>query len=85
MKINKPLIAKVGSMALAVGLLVGNFVKDILDKKEEEARISDLIDEKVKEALGIKEEKKETEEDSEDYEDYEDDDESDESEEDEET
>ena len=87
MKINKLSLAKAGSMALAVGLFVGDYIKGILDEKEEEARINDLVNEKVKEALeslGIKP-KKETEENSKDHEDYEDNDESDESEEDEET
>ena len=65
MKIDKALIAKVGSMALAVGLLVGNAIKDMLDKREQEELINKLIDDKLKERMGDDPEDEETEEESE--------------------
>ena len=49
MKIDKAMVAKVGSMALAVGLLVGNAIKDMLDKREQEELINKLIDDKLNE------------------------------------
>lgn len=67
MKIDKAIVAKVGSMALAVGLLVGNAIKDMLDKREQEELINKLIDDKLneRERMGDDPEDEETEEDSE--------------------
>lgn len=67
MKIDKAMVAKVGSMALAVGLLVGNAIKDMLDKREQEELINKLIDDKLneRERMGDDPEDEETEEESE--------------------
>ena len=65
MKIDKAMVAKVGSMALAVGLLVGNAIKDMLDKREQEELINRLIDDKLNERMGDDPEDEETEEESE--------------------
>lgn len=65
MKIDKAMVAKVGSMALAVGLLVGNAIKDMLDKREQEELINKLIDDKLNERMGDDPEDEETEEESE--------------------
>ena len=67
MKIDKAMVAKVGSMALAVGLLVGNAIKDMLDKREQEELINKLIDDKLneRERMGDDPEDEEAEEESE--------------------
>lgn len=67
MKIDKAIVAKVGSMALAVGLLVGNAIKDMLDKREQEELINKLIDDKLneRERMGDDPEDEEAEEESE--------------------
>ena len=67
MKIDKAMVAKVGSMALAVGLLVGNAIKVMLDKREQEELINKLIDDKLneRERMGDDPEDEETEEESE--------------------
>lgn len=63
-KIDKAMVAKVGSMALAVGLLVGNAIKDYFDKREQEELIDKLISDKLKDRFGSDPEDEETEEDS---------------------
>lgn len=65
MKIDKAIVAKIGSMALAVGLLVGNAIKDMLDKREQEELINRLIDDKLNERMGDDPEDEEAEEESE--------------------
>lgn len=50
-KIKNKALIEIGSMILGFALIIGNIVKDALDKKEQEEYIEELVDERIKMAL----------------------------------
>ena len=71
-KNKKNVFIEIGSVALAGALIIGNLIKDALDKREQEEFIRESIKDYVDEVMGMKpEDEEESEEDAESEEDEE--------------